>query len=57
MADKRLAPEQAELLSVAWDSVRKAMEALEKLRPAGGFKELIDAEVYCPHCGARREGE
>lgn len=36
-ANMRLSPEDAKCLTDAWNGVRTAYDALEELRPAGGF--------------------
>ena len=47
---QNLTPTQVQLLNDAWTAVFKAYNALECLRPAGGFNELVDKSRYCPTC-------
>ena len=51
-----LTPWEADILSKAWKAVREAMDAMEQIRPAGGFREAIDRTKYCPCCGRPRDG-
>ena len=50
---KGLTPAEANKLAAAWTAAKAAFDALEDIRPAGGFREAIDPK-YCRECGREK---